>query len=203
MARTPRAPSRLVLVLLLSALTLTTAAPTPTPNTAPNTAPPQSSCLGPNLLQNPSFDSPHLSPWLPLAVSAWSPSRGILLSPRAAHSGSGVYYAHCLSTIPASLALSQAGVAVQAGREVECFAWVRGRRGDGGVTAVEVFLDGVSCGRGEVRGGEEGWARVGGRVRVEGEGEGEGRTVGVVVASEGAGDGGWEVWVDDVGVVGC
>lgn len=186
----------LFLALLLTALTpLTTATPTPNPQT----------CSGPNFLTNPSFDLPTLTPWLPLVQSAFSPTRGILTSPSAAHTGSGVYHAHSLSSIPSSLALSQSGISVERGREVECFAWVRGSRGDGGVTTVGVWLDGVGCGKVEVAGGQEGWVRVGGRVKVGGAegGGGQGSTVSVVVGSEKAGEGGWEVWVDDVGVVGC
>ena len=78
--------------------------------------------------------------------------------------------------------------------------WGKRGDGDGGVTGVEVWFGGVRCGRGEIRGGEEGWRWVGGRVGVK---EGGGSTMVVTVGSEGAGQGGWEVWVDDVGVVGC
>ena len=168
---TTKAHLLLLLLLLLSALT--TATPTPTPPS------PSQTCTGPNLLKNPSFDLPLLSPWLPLVQSAWSPTRGVLTNPSAAHSGSGVYYAHCLSTIGASLALSQSGINVEGGREVECFAWVRGSRGggggDGGVTGVEVWLDGVRCGKSEMGGGDEGWRWVGGRVGVKGGDGGGGR----------------------------
>lgn len=78
------------------------------------------------------------------------------------------------------------------------------------MTSVEVWLDGVRCGEGvELVGGEkeeeeEEWVRVGAEVQVAGgEGGGEGSTIAVVVTSQAAGEEGWEVWIDDVGVVGC
>lgn len=68
---------------------------------------------------------------------------------------------------------------------------------------MEVFLDGERCGAGVFGEGVHGWRKVGGRVRVRGGVEGVGSTVAVVATSERAGEEGWEVWVDDAGVVGC
>lgn len=172
-------------------LTVLLTAFTTTPTTAA-TIPPHPAC--PNLLLNPSFEA-GLLPWLPITTSPF-PDRGVTTDSALAHTGSHVYRAVSSSIGAASLALSQSGVNVSAGREVDCFAWVRGK---GGVDVrVEVLLDGISCGVGEVGGGDEGWVRVGGGMTV-----GSGRETGSTVVVVASGEGEWEVWVDDVGVVGC
>ena len=71
------------------------------------------------------------------------------------------------------------------------------------MTDVEVFLDGVSCGQTTLGVGDPQWKRIGSRVKVTGTGNGMGSTIAIVATSESAGEEGWEVWVDDVGVVSC
>lgn len=86
---------------------------------------------------------------------------------------------------------------------MDCYAWVAGTRSEG-VTNVEVFLDGVSCGTGQIGVGELGWKRIGSKASVVGIGNGVvGSTIAVVATSKRAGDEGWEIWFDDVGVVSC
>lgn len=101
-----------------------------------------------------------------------------------------------------TLTLSQSGLDAPVGVDVECYAWVAGKRSEG-VTSVEVFLDGAKCGTAVLGKAEEGWVRVGGRVRVKGGEMGMGSTIAIVATSETAGLEGWEIWVDDVGVVSC
>ena len=65
-------------------------------------------------------------------------------------------------------------------------------------------MDGVSCGVGVLGARADGWAWVGGLVVVSGGADaggvygGAGSTLAVVLGSEGAGEDGWEVWVDEL-----
>ncbi|KAH6637464.1 hypothetical protein C7974DRAFT_141735 [Boeremia exigua] len=153
-----------------------------------------------NHLANPSFESGNVSPWLPIVESAWT-TRGVF-SDSFTHGGTHHYYAHASSAVSSSFTLSQSGISAPAGHTVDCYAWVAGRRSEG-VTMIEVFLDGVSCGTAQLGTGERRWERVGSRVRVGGNATGMGSTIAVVATSKAAGDDGWDLWVDDVGVVGC
>ena len=131
-----------------------------------------------------------------MLFGSWSSYRGIYTSPTGGASGSNFYYALSNSTIDSTLTLSQSGINIPVGVEVECSAMVASRRpGNVGATRVEVFLDGVSCGGARWL-GTSGWTRVGGKVRV-GEVQG-GHTVAVTLVSDEAGEEGWAVWVDDV-----
>lgn len=153
-----------------------------------------------NHLTNPSFESGAIDPWLTIVTSAWS-TRGVFANPFT-HSGTHHYYAHSTSTVDSTLTISQTGINTSVGSMVDCYAWVAGKRSEG-VTSIEVFLDGVSCGKTTLGVGKEEWKRVGSQVRVNGTGNGMGSTIAIVATSESAGDEGWEVWVDDVGVVSC
>ncbi|KAF3005006.1 hypothetical protein E8E13_008710 [Curvularia kusanoi] len=214
MAKKPRttiSPLTLFTTLLPLVLTLQPLSTAATATATPAPAPP-TNCTGPNRLTNPSFESGALDPWLPIVQSSWSPTRGVIsLSPNspsntpnpATHSGNYAYYAHSLATTPSSLSLSQSGLDISVGKTVDCYAWVRGKRSTG-VMNVEVWLDGVRCGvEVELGAGEEEWVRVGGEVEVLGGVDGTGSSVAVVVSGEGSGEEGWEVWIDDLGVVGC
>jgi hypothetical protein len=153
-----------------------------------------------NHLINPSFESGVIDPWLTIVTSAWS-TRGVFANPFT-HSGTHHYYAHSTSTVDSTLTISQTGLNAAVGSMVDCYAWVAGKRSEG-VTSIEVFLDEVSCGKTTLGVGREEWKRVGSQVRVNGTGDGMGSTIAIVATSESAGDEGWEVWVDDVGVVSC
>ena len=153
-----------------------------------------------NYLANPSFESGSIDPWLPIVTSAWS-TRGVFAN-YFTHDGTYHYYAHATSTVEATLTLSQSSVNAPVGGTVDCYAWVAGARSEG-ETRVEVFLDGVSCGVVQLGVGDGGWKRVGSKVKVNGTGNGMGSTIAVVATSMSAGEDGWEVWIDDVGAVGC
>lgn len=154
-----------------------------------------------NRVVNPSFETGNTSPWLPIVESAWS-TRGVFANPFT-HSGTHHYYAKATSTVDSSFTLSQSSIDVPVGSTVDCYAWVASKRSEG-VTRIEVFLDGISCGAGQLGVAEQGWKRVGGKVKVVGTGNGmPGSTIAVVVTSKIAGDEGWELWLDDVGVVSC
>lgn len=154
-----------------------------------------------NHLVNPSFELKSIFPWLTIVTSAWS-NRDVVASPFA-HSGAYYYQAHSNSTIEATLTLFQSGLNVPANTVVECYAWVAGQRGEGS-TSVEVFLDGVSCGTASLGDGDRRqWVRAGGRVRVQRGEDGIGSTIAIVASSERAGKDGWDIWIDDVGVVSC
>lgn len=183
--RTTTTLTLLITTLLLHSLT-TAAAPTTRQCT--------------NHLLNPSFETGLTMPWLTILESAFS-TRGVVTTPNA-HSGTHTFYAHATSTIESTLTISQSYIPAPVGKVVECYSWVRGRRGIG-ETRVDVFLDGVACGNAILESGEEGWRRVGGSVNVAGGMPGMGSTVAVVLSTMMAGVGGWEVWIDDVGVVEC
>ncbi|KAJ8113257.1 hypothetical protein OPT61_g4576 [Boeremia exigua] len=151
-------------------------------------------------LANPSFESGTVSPWLTIVTSAWS-TRGVFESPFT-HSGTHHYYAYATSTVGSTITVSQSNINVPVGATVDCFAWVAGKRSEG-VTSVEVFLDGVRCGKTVMGVGGPQWTRVGSRVRVNRTGNGMGSTLAIVATSQSAGDDGWEIWLDDVGVVSC
>ena len=153
-----------------------------------------------NHLTNPSFESGAVDPWLTIVTSAWS-TRGVFEN-FFTHSGTHHYYAHSTSTVDSTLTLSQTNINTSVGTTVDCYAWVAGKRTEG-MTDVEVFLDGVSCGQTTLGVGDPQWKRVGSRVRVTGTGNGMGSTIAIVATSGSAGEEGWEVWVDDVGVVSC
>ncbi|KAJ4984787.1 hypothetical protein SVAN01_09745 [Stagonosporopsis vannaccii] len=154
-----------------------------------------------NHVVNPSFETGSTTPWLPIVESAWS-TRGVFADPFT-HSGTHHYYAHATSTVDSSFTLSQSGVDVPVGSTVDCHAWVASKRSEG-ATRVEVFLDGLSCGAGQLGVGEQGWKRVGGKIKAVGAGNGMvGSTIAVVATSKSAGDEGWEIWFDDVGVASC
>lgn len=181
----------------LSLLLLTCAAAAlPTAHTTLNLTP--RTCT--NHLINPSFETGSISPWLPIVTSAWS-TRGVFANPFT-HSGTHHYYAHSASTIESTLTLSQSGISAPVGSSVECYAWLASKRNEG-VTSVEVFLDGVSCGTMAFDGSVRGYRRVGGSVGVIGGVAGMGSTIAIVATSESAGEEGWEVWIDDVGVSSC
>ncbi|KAF2623438.1 hypothetical protein BU25DRAFT_424943 [Macroventuria anomochaeta] len=181
----------IVVWVLLCLLSVTAALPT-APNINTRT------CT--NYLINPSFESGAIEPWLPIVESAWS-TRGVFANPFT-HQGTHYYYAHATSTVESTLTLSQSGLNAPVGATVDCYAWVAGKRGEG-VTRIEVILDGVSCGASQFNVGEDGWKKVGGKVKVIGGVPETGSTLAIVVTSKSAGDEGWEVWVDDVGVVSC
>ena len=180
-----------VLWVLLCLSSVTTALPT-----APRTN--RRTCT--NHLINQSFESGAIDPWFTIVESAWS-TRGVFANPFT-HGGTHHYYARATSTIASSLTLSQSELDAPVGGTVDCYAWVAGKRSEG-VTRVEVFLDGVSCGAAQLGVGEGGWKRVGSKVKVAGGVSGMGSTLAVVATSQSAGQEGWEVWVDDVGVVSC
>lgn len=155
-----------------------------------------------NMLQNPSFETGSLGPWLPIVQSAWSPDRGVY--PRSSPDVRGRYYyhAHALATVESSLTMSQSGVAISEGSTVDCYAWVSGSRSEN-VTTVTVFLDGLTCGTLDMKPGDEDWHRVGSKVKVVGGVSGSGSTMAVVAVSKGAGEDGWDISIDEVGVVSC
>ncbi len=153
-----------------------------------------------NYLTNPSFESGVTTPWLTIVTSAWS-TRGVFKN-WFTHSGTYHYYARSNSTVESTLTLSQSNINVPVGTMVDCFAWVAGKRSDG-VTNIEVYLDGARCGATTLGVGDPQWKRVGSKVRANGAGNGMGSTMAIVATSKSAGRNGWEVWVDDVGVVNC
>jgi hypothetical protein len=155
-----------------------------------------------NHLYNPSFETGNLDPWLPIVQSAWSADRG--LYPRSSPNNFGKYYyhAHATSTIESSLTMSQSGVMLSVGIIVDCYAWVKGSRSEN-VTTVTVFLDGVTCGTLEMKPGDEGWHRIGSNVKVLGGVPGTGSTMAVVAMSLGAGEDGWDIYMDNMGLISC
>ncbi|KAF3047645.1 hypothetical protein E8E12_011159 [Didymella heteroderae] len=155
-----------------------------------------------NDLQNPSFETGNLDPWLPIVQSAWSADRGVYprLSPD--NRGKYYYYAHAVSTVESSLTMSQSGIMLPVGSTVDCHTWVAGSRSEN-VTTVTVFLDGVTCGTLELKPGDDDWHRVGSKVKVVGGVPGAGSTMAVVAMSKGAGDDGWDIYIDDMGVIKC
>lgn len=98
--------------------------------------------------------------------------------------------------------MSQSGIMLPVGSTVDCYAWVAGWRSEN-VTKVTVFLDGVTCGTAELQVGDEDWKRVGSKVKVRGGAPGMGSTMAVVATSKSAGDDGWDILIDDMGVVSC
>jgi hypothetical protein len=155
-----------------------------------------------NNLRNPSFETGSLDPWLPIVQSAWSPNRGLYPGTSPNDSGKYYYYAHATSTIEASLTMSQSGVMLPVGSTVDCYAWVAGSRSES-VTSVTVFLDGVVCGTAELKAGDEAWKRVGSKVQVLGGVPGAGSTMAVVAASDSAGKDGWDIYIDNMGLISC
>jgi hypothetical protein len=135
-----------------------------------------------------------------MGFGAWS-TRGIYTSSEGGHDGRNFFYGHSNATIgQATTTVSQSGLNIPAGTTVDCSAWIASSRpGNVGATRVEVFLDGVTCG-GVGWFGSNGWEKVGGQVQVQG----DSHTLAVVASSDGAGEDGWSVWIDDVWVgVGC
>ncbi|KAF3049197.1 hypothetical protein E8E11_000757 [Didymella keratinophila] len=155
-----------------------------------------------NKLRNPSFETGNLDPWLPIVQSAWSTDRGLYprLSPNSF--GKYYYYAHATSTVESSLTMSQSGVMLTMGSTVDCYAWVQGSRSEN-VTAVTVFLDGMTCGALELKPGDDSWHRVGSKVKVVGGVPGTGSTMAVVAMSMGSGEDGWDIYIDDMGLTSC
>lgn len=165
---------------------------------APNNIP--QACV--NNLQNPSFETGNLDPWLPIVQSAWSTNRGIYPSSSPDVHGKYYYFAHAISTVESSLTMSQSGVMLPVGSTVDCSGWVKGSRSEN-VTTVTLFLDGVTCGTLELKPGDESWHRVGSQVRVMGGVPGAGSTMAVVAMSKSAGEDGWDIYIDDLGVTSC
>ena len=173
---------------------LTTSALPATLNNAPR------ACT--NNLNNPSFETGNLIPWLPIVQSAWSADRGLYPRSLPNNSGKYYYYAHATSTIESSLTMSQSDVMLFVGSTVDCYAWVKGSRSEN-VTTVTVFLDGVTCGALELKPGDESWHRVGSKVKVVGGVPDTGSTMAVVAMSMGAGKDGWDIYIDDMGLTSC
>ncbi|KAF1923604.1 uncharacterized protein M421DRAFT_425664 [Didymella exigua CBS 183.55] len=155
-----------------------------------------------NHLSNPSFETGSLDPWLPIVESAWSPNRGVVPGPTPNGSGKYYYYAQAISTVEATLTMSQSGIMLPVGSTADCYTWVAGRRSEN-VTKVTVFLDGVICGTDELKVGDTSWKRVGSKVKVAGGVPGMGSAMAVVATSKSAGDDGWDISIDDMGVVSC
>lgn len=155
-----------------------------------------------NKLQNPSFETGDLNPWLPIVQSAWSTDRGVYPRPSPDVRGKYYYYAHALATVESSLTMSQSGVTIPVGSTVDCYAWVAGSRSEN-VTTVTVFLDGVTCGTLDLKPRDGDWHRVGSKVKVLGGVPGMGSTMAVVAMSKGAGEDGWDIYIDEMGVLSC
>lgn len=85
---------------------------------------------------------------------------------------------------------------------VDCYAWVKGSRSEN-VTTVTVFLDGVTCGTLEMKPGDESWHRIRSNVKVLGGVPGTGSTMAVVAMSLGAGEDGWDIYMDNMGLISC
>ncbi|KAF1920474.1 hypothetical protein BDU57DRAFT_440199 [Ampelomyces quisqualis] len=151
---------------------------------------PQKRCT--NALQNPSFES-DLAPWLDIAFGSWL-QRGIYTSAEGGHSGPHFYFAQSNATVShTTLTLSQSDISIPAGSSVECAAWVASNRpGNVGSTRVEVFMDEVTCGQ-AVYLGTNGWAKVGGDVKVNG----DKHSMSIVIVSDATGPEGSKVWVDE------
>jgi hypothetical protein len=155
-----------------------------------------------NNLQNPSFETGNLDPWLPIVQSAWSADRGLYPTSPPDVRGKYYYYAHATSTVESSLTMSQSGVMLPIGSTVDCYAWVAGSRSEN-VTTVTVFLDGITCGTLELKPGFESWHRVGSKVKVVGGVPGVGSAMAVVAVSMSAGEDGWDIYIDDMGLISC
>lgn len=98
--------------------------------------------------------------------------------------------------------MSQSGVMLPIGSTVDCYAWVAGSRSEN-VTTVTVFLDGITCGTLELKPGDESWHRVGSKVKVVGGVPGVGSAMAVVAMSMSAGEDGWDIYIDDMGLISC
>ncbi|KAF2827651.1 hypothetical protein CC86DRAFT_214484 [Ophiobolus disseminans] len=145
-----------------------------------------------NVLQNPSFES-GVSPWLEMAFGSWA-SFGVFTQSAGGHDGRNFYWGQSNATAAVStLSVSQSAVRIPSGTTVECSVWVASSRpGNVASTAVEVFLDGITCGSAAYL-GTTGWVKVGGKITANG----DSHTFTVVITSDTTGPQGSQIWIDD------